>query len=125
MKIVIITITITLIMFSSCWAADKPCDKLGRGALSIVTSPIEIVKQTRWAWIQGSARTYHISAWLFYGFVKGLTMTVERAGSGIWDILSFPFPVPSHYQPLLKPNTVFQDWPHRQPGVVYKQLGQK
>lgn len=120
MKKTILTVFIIGLLGSSSWAMAPSSQKLVRGVSNIITSPVEIVKQTRYYWIEGSTKTYHISAWLFCGFVKGLVMTVARIGSGVWDIVSFPFPS----QSLVQPSCVFADWPHRQPGVVYHQLGQ-
>lgn len=123
-KILFIAITLVLISSNS-WAICKPVAKFIRGVENIVTSPVEIVKQTRWGWIEGSAKTFHISAWLLSGSVKGVAMMTARIGSGVWDIVTFPVNIPSGYQSLIKPNSVFQDWPERKAGVIYKQFGEK
>ncbi len=52
-------------------------------------------------------------------------MTVARVGSGTWDIVSAPMNIPNNFEPLLKPDYVFDDWPQRKEGVVYKNLGDK
>ena len=106
-------------------AEHGPIKKLKRGVVNVLTSPFEIPKELRAHWIKGSEKTYHLSAWLFCGLVKGLVMTSARVGCGAWDILTFPFNIPPNHEPLLKPATVFDDWPQRQKGVIYKNLGDK
>jgi hypothetical protein len=49
-------------------------------------------------------------------------MTAARVGSGAWDVVTFPIKTPANYEPLLKPDYVFDQWPQRQEGVVYKNL---
>lgn len=104
-------------------ALDNPGQKLERGVVNIVTSPVEIPKEIRRYWIMGSEKTYHIIVWVFAGTIKGFISTLERAGSGVWDVVSFPVKVPANYEPLLRPDYVFEDWPKRKIGVVYKNLG--
>ncbi len=110
---------------SNSLAANGPVDKLARGFTNVVTAPLEIPKEVRAHWIKGSEKTYHIIAWIFCGFVKGTVMTTARVGSGLWDIVTFPVKTSQNYQPLLKPDYVFEDWPQRKEGVVYKNLGDK
>ena len=114
---------VILLLAVQIYAADTPFEKLQRGGVSVLTAPIEMIKETRAYWIEGSAKTYHISAWLFCGAMKGIVMTAARAGSGVWDIVTFAVPVPKGYSPLLKPDSVFDEWPKREPGVKYKNLG--
>ncbi|MDE2028624.1 MAG: exosortase system-associated protein, TIGR04073 family [Candidatus Omnitrophica bacterium] len=124
-RIALIFVLTGFLVSSNSLAAVRPIQKFGRGIANLVTAPVEIVKQERSSWIQGSAKTFHISAWLFCGAVYGVAMTVARAGSGVWDIVTFPFALPKDFKPLLKPDYVFQEWPRRQPGIIYKQLGDK
>ncbi len=107
------------------YAASEPLNKLRRGMTNVVTAPAEIPKEIRAHWIKGSEKTYHIIVWIFCGFVKGTVMTTARLGSGVWDIVSSPVAIPKDYQPLLKPDYVFENWPQRKVGVVYKNLGDK
>ncbi len=119
-KIIVIFI-ISMFLLNSPVYAFTPTNKFFRGVENIITSPVEVVKQTRWAWIEGSARTFHISAWLLCGVVKGAAYTIGRIGSGVIDIVTFPISSNS----LMTPASVFQEWPQRTPGIVYKQLGEK
>lgn len=87
--------------------AQNPADKLSRGIINIVTSPVEIAKQVDLSWKQSVQQSNHVSSSkVLSGFVKGLAYTVGRMGSGIWDVVSFPFKTPNNYEPLMKPDFV-------------------
>ncbi len=117
----IVTTFLTFICVSNSFAASEAIHKLGRGITNVVTAPVEIPKEIRVHWIKGSEKTYHVLVWIFCGFVKGIVMTTARVGSGVVDIATFPF----KNDALLQPNYVFEDWPKRQAGVSYKNLGDK
>lgn len=121
----IVFIMVSLLVVPNSFAANDAIHKLGRGITNVVTAPVEIPKEIRAHWIKGSEKTYHIIVWIFCGFVKGTVMTTARAGSGVWDVVSSPVSIPKDYQPILKPDYVFDDWPQRKEGVVYKNLGDK
>jgi putative exosortase-associated protein (TIGR04073 family) len=105
---------VTMLFVSWAYAEEGPLAKLGRGVVNVVSAPVEIPKQVRAYWIEGSQYTMHISFWIFSGLVKGVAETAKRTGSGLWDIVSFPWEKPADFQPLLKPDYVFQEWPNRQ-----------
>lgn len=98
------------------FAEDNPAQKLTRGVVNVLSAPLEVPKQARAYWIEGSKVTDHISFWIFSGLVKGVVETVKRAGSGIWDIVTFPWSNPGGNQPLMKPDYVLQEWPTRTNG---------
>jgi putative exosortase-associated protein (TIGR04073 family) len=85
-------------------------DKLVRGLLNIVSSPVEI------------ARTIHLTTedssllegWTI-GLVKGLGSGIVRLGAGVLDLVTFPFNFPDDEKgPLVDPEFVWQ-----KPGVNY------
>jgi len=96
--------------------------KLQRGIVNVVTAPVEVPKQIRAYWIAGSEKTFHISPWAFCGFVKGVWMTPLRMGSGLWDIITCPLDLPRNGGSLVQPEYVFDEWPKRKKGIVYKNL---
>lgn len=108
---VIITAALSLVYASPVYAESNPATKLVRGVINIVTAPVEIPKQARAYWIEGTYKTDHFLIWTGVGSVWGMVQTVKRAGSGFWDIISFPFATPADYDPLLKPDFVFEEWP--------------
>ena len=107
---------------SNSFAANGAIKKLQRGIVNVVTAPVEVPKQIRAYWIAGSEKTLHISPWLFCGFMKGAWMTPLRMGSGLWDVVTFLINLPGNGSSLLKPEYVFDEWPKRKKGVVYKNL---
>ncbi len=84
----------------------NPAKKFNRGIVNIVTSPIEIAKQVDLSWKQSSEDKTNIGTGIFSGFVKGIAYTVGRMGSGIWDVVSFPFKTPDKFEPIMKPDYV-------------------
>lgn len=111
---------ICLFCASVAHAENNPGKKLVRGVTNIVTAPFEIPKHARAYWIEGAYKTDHILVWVGCGAVWGMVQGIKRTGSGIWDIISFPFDKPEEYQPLLKPEYVFQDWPSDPDVFIFK-----
>ncbi len=110
-KIFIFTVILTLYLIPFVYAEQNPGKKFYRGVVNVVTAPVEIPKQARAYWIEGAQKTDHILVWIGSGAVWGMVQTVKRVGSGFWDIVSFPFEKPDKYEPLLKPDFVFDEWP--------------
>ena len=70
--------------------------KLGRGLANVITFPLEVPEQiTRVNESDGP------TAAITYGLLKGLGMMLVRAAAGVYEIATFPFPVPKDYKPLL------------------------
>lgn len=101
-------------------AEDSPSNKLVRGVINIVSAPFEIPKQARAYWIEGAYKTDHILIWTASGAVWGMVQGVKRSGSGVWDVISFPFDLPAGYQPLIKPDYVFEEWPSDPEVFIFK-----
>jgi putative exosortase-associated protein (TIGR04073 family) len=43
----------------------------------------------------------------FTGIYKGVQRTVLRGIVGVWEVVSFPVPVPSNYAPIVEPEFVY------------------
>lgn len=110
-KIIVVIFMMGFMGMSKGEAAQGPLHKIYRGAANIVTAPIEIPKQARAYWIKGAQITPHILVWIGSGAVWGVVQGIKRLGSGVWDVISFPFAVPLQFEPLLKPHYVFEQWP--------------
>lgn len=83
-----------------------PLRKLGRGLSNCATFPIEIPNQ-----ISKTNNLDGAMAALTYGVVKGLTMTVFRAVVGVYEVATFPIPLPEYYKPILTdPEFMLEDW---------------
>ena len=78
--------------------------KLGRGAANIMTAPLELIRtpslvNERDGWIAG----------LTVGFTQGISNVAIRELGGILEIGTFLLPMPKNFQPLVKPEFVFQN----------------
>ncbi len=85
-------------------------DKLKRGAINIVSSPVEIARQIHLTTNEKDLLT----GWTV-GLIKGLGEGVARFGYGVIDLLTCPFNFPdTHKGPLVEPEYVWQ-----KPGPKY------
>jgi putative exosortase-associated protein (TIGR04073 family) len=84
---------------------EKMGKKLGRGIVNIVTGWVELPKNI----YDTSVDTNNPLMGITYGTLKGLGMTVVRTGAGAYDTVTFLFPMPQDYSPLLQPEFVFNE----------------
>lgn len=84
--------------------SNKALTKFSRGVSNLATSPGEFVTQMPIAMEQ--------SPDYLTGFVmsigRGIGYSLLRAGAGIYDIATFPFPGPTDYKPIMKPETIVE-----------------
>ncbi len=92
-----------------------PVRKLQRGFLNIALSPIEISKELD----KEKKVDSFIPSW-FSGIGRGSFYAVGRALTGVYDMLTFPFPVPAGYEPLVSPEFAWEHLPKE-----LKQSGEK
>lgn len=85
-------------------------DKLKRGAINIVTSPVEIARD-----IHNTTNEKNLLVGWTVGLLQGLGEGVVRLGAGVIDLLTCPFNFPeSRKGPLVDPEFVWQ-----KPGPKY------
>jgi putative exosortase-associated protein (TIGR04073 family) len=85
-------------------------EKLGRGAVNIVTSPVEIARGIQ-VGAEREGLAYGWTAGLVQGFAKGFV----RLGAGALDLLTFPFDFPQESKaPLVEPEFAWE-----KPGAKY------
>ena len=84
-----------------CFASD-PFTKLGRGVANTLTGWVELPKNIYNTSVEDNAFTG-----MTLGLAKGAGMTLVRTGAGIYEIATFPFPLPEDYRPILEPEYVF------------------
>lgn len=77
-------------------------NKLGRGAINIFTGWVEIPKRI-------ADTTAEQGAWVgwTWGLLRGIGYGFVRTAAGFYEVLTFPFPAPSGYQPVFVPEYVF------------------
>lgn len=84
-----------------CFAQD-PFTKLGRGVANTLTGWVELPKN-----IYNTSVEENAFAGLTLGLAKGAGMSIVRTGAGIYEIATFPFPLPQDYKAILEPEYVF------------------
>lgn len=82
--------------------SNKALTKFSRGVTNIATSPGEVINQMPTA-IEESPD-------YLTGFImtigRGTGYALLRAAAGIYDVVTFPFPGPTDYKPVMKPETI-------------------
>jgi len=99
--IVIVALITILCVASTCYAQD-PGKKLMRGLANVVTGWVELPKN-----IYETSVEENVFAGLTIGLAKGIGMTIVRTGAGVYETITFPFPIPEDYAPVLEPEFVF------------------
>lgn len=82
--------------------ADDAFTKLGRGVANTFTGWVELPKN-----IHSTSVEDNVFTGVTLGVAKGAGMTIVRTGAGIYEVATFPFPVPQDYRPILEPEYVF------------------
>ena len=93
---------LSLLVTSVCYANDA-FTKLGRGVANTLTGWVELPKNI----YDTSVQENNAFAGMTLGLAKGAGMTIVRTGAGIYEIATFPFPLPEDYKPILEPEYVF------------------
>ncbi|MFH0763628.1 MAG: exosortase system-associated protein, TIGR04073 family [Candidatus Omnitrophota bacterium] len=98
----IFLIVVSLAMPAYC---DDALKKLGRGICNVVSCPLELVMQpSRVNNSDGPMAAFT------YGIIKGVAMTGLRAIVGVYEVATFPIPIPKNYGPVLNdPEFFFED----------------
>lgn len=76
--------------------------KFGRGTVNTSTGWLEVFKQP----VLG-AQERGVEGGVL-GFFTGIGMTVARTVVGVYDTASFLVPVPEHFEPVMRPELVFE-----------------
>jgi putative exosortase-associated protein (TIGR04073 family) len=78
-------------------------DKLVRGLANFFTGFIEIPRN-----INNTTQQENMLTGWTVGLAKGLGYTALRMGTGFYETITFPFPLPAEYQPIVLPEFVWQ-----------------
>ncbi len=78
--------------------ASKMLHKLGRGFVNVVTCWVEIPRNIAIEW----ENTDPVSG-LFVGGIEGIGWGFARFASGVYEVVTFPIPVPAGYKPMMEP----------------------
>jgi putative exosortase-associated protein (TIGR04073 family) len=90
---------------------NKMFHKLGRGVVNVLTGWVEIPKTIAKEWTKTDPITGTVT-----GAFKGVVVAIARTFVGFYEVISFPFPVPSDYQVIMEPEFVLPTvWGDRLP----------
>ena len=84
------------------YAAQDAFTKLGRGIANTFTGCVELPKN-----IAETSSKINLFTGLTLGAARGAGMGIVRTGAGIYEVVTFPFPLPQDYKPILEPEYVF------------------
>ena len=109
MRVMTLVVMLLLVVSSSPAHAEEPglFEQIGtkfvRGVANLATGWVELPKQiyvvgTNEGWVAGA----------FRGPFDGMGMFFARTIAGAYEILTFPIPVPPHYQAMLRPDYVWE-----------------
>ena len=88
--------------------------KLGRGLVNFITGPLEIPKRIAQVWRDTDPFTGAV-----VGGIEGFGWAIARSVTGIYDVFTFPIPVPANYEPLMVPEFVLPElWGATVPGFA-------
>ena len=85
-------------------AEGTPVRKLQRGFLDLALSPVEISHELA----KEKGKDDFVPSWAV-GFGRGSCFMVGRALAGIYEMLTFPIPLPAGFKPLLEPEFEWQN----------------
>ena len=116
MKKILIFLGIAAVVFlhatPGALAEDNRITKFGRGMANIVISPGEFYTQPVMMSVD-----HETPIAIFGGLLKGGGMFLAREAVGIYEVLTFPFPLNNNFRPIINPPTTFTDWNSRKPQV--------
>ena len=95
-------LALIVMAFSTVCFASDPFTKLGRGVANTLTGWVELPKNIYSTSVEDNA-----FAGMTLGLAKGAGMSIVRTGAGIYEIVTFPFPLPQDYAPIIEPEYVF------------------
>jgi len=82
--------------------AGKAFKKLTRGFVNIVTGWVELPKR-----IQQTSEESGALSGFTWGLLRGLGYGFARTAAGLYELVTFPFPAPPDYEPVIQPEYVF------------------
>ena len=82
--------------------ARQALAKLARGFINVITGWVEIPKGA-----DETSKTSGPAVGLTWGLMRGLGHSFIRTVGGVYEVVTFPFPAPPEYKPVMRPEYVF------------------
>lgn len=93
---------------------DKIGQKFGRGLTNMLTFWVEVPHSVAIEW----NRTDAVSG-IVMGGAKGVTWGAARFLAGAYEVVTFPFPTPNDYRPIMYPEYIMKDtWGNTLPEIM-------
>jgi len=105
MKKIISILLIGVILFAPMVEGQSSKKKLTRGTINLITGWVEIPKNIYDTSVEEN-KIYGVTK----GLIEGIGMAVVRTGTGLYEVVTFPFACPEDYQVILKPEYVVGDY---------------
>ena len=100
----IVIISVCLFTLQALVYADGPHEKAARGITNLASGPVEFLREIA----TGSQENWYVPGMLL-GTVKGLGKFVQRSFIGLYEIVTFPFPLPPEgYGKILEDTEVWR-----------------
>lgn len=93
--VLVIIAGLTFLLVSPAYT-DDAIKKLGRGIANVAGSPLEFINGMRDAKAESG-----LLAGFTWGILQGTVNVVKRAVVGVYEIATFPIPIPKDYKPVL------------------------
>jgi len=84
--------------------AGKALTKVTRGFMNVITGWVEIPKRINETTQQSGA-----AAGFTWGLLRGIGYGFIRTAAGAYEFITFPFPAPPGYEPIIQPEYIFTD----------------
>lgn len=95
-------ILVVVVGFSSFAYAENALVKLGRGLVNAATGWLEIPQK-----IYTTSRDENVFVGATVGTAKGIGWSIIRTVAGIYEVVTFPFPIPKSYESVIDPPYIF------------------
>jgi len=91
-----------VIGFSSFAYAENALVKLGRGLINTATGWLEIPQK-----IYTTSKNENVFVGATVGTAKGVGWSIIRTAAGIYEVVTFAFPIPKSYESVIDPSYIF------------------
>jgi len=81
--------------------------KLKRGAINVISSPLEMPHQIKKTLREGSEKSKNPIGQAVEGIFKGAGFFIWRLATGLWDVATFNVEIPAGYAPVFEPEYIF------------------
>ena len=78
--------------------------KFTRGLINLATGWVEIPKRVHQTSLEDGA-----AAGFTWGLLRGMGYAFIRTAAGAYELVTFPFPAPPNYEPVIQPEFIFSE----------------